>query len=92
MSVVAEALAALGVLICVAAAIRAALARDPLDRLHFVTPVTSAGTPLIGVGLAVHSGWTLATAMVLLTVAVLFAAGPVLASATGRVLDKERER
>lgn len=91
MSVAAGVVAGVGVLICVLAVIRAALARDALDRLHFVTPVTSAGTPLIGLGLALRSGWNLATALVLLCVVVSFAAGPVLASETGRVLHAERD-
>lgn len=85
-TVIVDVLVAAGVATCVIAAIGAVAARDLLDRLHFLTPVTSVGTPLIGVGLAAHAGWQLSTAMVLLCVAVMLVAGPVLASATGRVI------
>ncbi|GAB1646717.1 monovalent cation/H(+) antiporter subunit G [Krasilnikovia sp. MM14-A1259] len=85
-TVIADVLVAAGVLTCVLAAAGALVVREPLDRLHFLTPVTSAGTPLIGTGLGVATGWHLATATLLLCVAVVFVAGPVLASATGRVI------
>jgi multicomponent Na+:H+ antiporter subunit G len=85
MNVVAAGLVGAGVLVCVLSALGAVAARDVLDRLHYLTPVTSAGTPLIALGLAVHAGWHLATMLVLLCAAVMLAAGPVLASATGRV-------
>ena len=77
-----------GVLVCLLSAAGAVRARDVLDRLHFLTPVTSVGTPLIAIGLAVHAGWHLATALLLLCAAVLLPAGPVLASATGRVAHR----
>lgn len=90
---VAGALVAAGVLVCVLAAIGAALPRPArmrvLSRLHFLTPATSLGAPLVGLGLAVDTGWHLATAMTLATVAVTAAAGPVLAAATARVAAAE---
>jgi len=78
------ALAAAGVLVCVVAALGALVPRDLLDRLHFVTPVTSVGIPLIGLGLAIDTGWHLATALILVIVAVVAGTGPLLAAATGR--------
>jgi multisubunit Na+/H+ antiporter MnhG subunit len=91
MTVLAAILTGVGVLICAASAIGAVTRRDPLDRLHYLSPITSAGTPLIGIGLAIHAGRHLATAMLLLCVVVVFLAGPVLASATGHVLHLERQ-
>ncbi len=74
-----------GVLVCLLSALGAIRAPDVLHRLHFLTRVTSVGTPMIAIGLAVHAGWHLATALLLLCAAVMLPAGPVLASATGRV-------
>ena len=82
-------LVAAGVLVCLLSAAGAVKARTVLDRLHFLTPVTSVGTPLIAVGLAVHAGWHLATALLLLCAAVMLPAGPVLASATGNVARQD---
>jgi multisubunit Na+/H+ antiporter MnhG subunit len=81
-------LIAAGVLVCLLSAAGAVRARTVLDRLHFLTPVTSVGTPLIAIGLAIHAGWHLATALLLLCAAVMLPAGPVLASATGRVTHR----
>jgi multisubunit Na+/H+ antiporter MnhG subunit len=89
-SIVAAVLVAAGVLVCVAASVGAVVAGDVLDRLHFVAPVTSAGTPLIGLGLAVDTGWHLATATIVVTVAVVAITGPVLAAATARTAAEER--
>jgi multisubunit Na+/H+ antiporter MnhG subunit len=83
-------LAGAGVLVCVVASVGALVPRDILDRLHFLTPVTSVGVPLVGVGVAVDTGWHLTTAEVLFTVAVVALTGPVLAAATGRDAAEQR--
>jgi multisubunit Na+/H+ antiporter MnhG subunit len=75
----------------VVASVAAVVPRDLLDRLHVLAPVTSLGVPLIGVGLAVDTGWHLATALILLTVAVVAATGPVLAAATARADAEQRD-
>lgn len=90
MSVPAGLLAGAGVLVCVVSACGALVPADIVDRLHFLTPVTSLGTPLIGLGLAVHTGWHLATATILLIVAATAATGPVLAAATARIAAEQR--
>lgn len=77
-------LLAAGCLVVVVAAVGALLCKDFYRRLHFLTPVTSIGGPLIGLALAVADGWGLTTAIILLTVALLGLTGPVLAAATGR--------
>jgi multicomponent Na+:H+ antiporter subunit G len=56
-----------------------------LPRLHFITPVTSIGAPLIGLGLCLQSGLGLTTASIVLAVILLMASGPVLTAAIGRV-------
>lgn len=74
-----------GTVVVVAASLGALLARDVRDRLHFLSPVTSLGGPLIGLGVALHTGWHLATAEVLATVVLLAVSGPALTAAVGRV-------
>jgi multicomponent Na+:H+ antiporter subunit G len=88
--VVSDVLLGVGVLVAVAAAVGALAVRDVLDRLHFLTPVTSLAAPLVGTSLAVANGWGATTAQILLTVFLLAVAGPVLESATGRMLAQER--
>jgi multicomponent Na+:H+ antiporter subunit G len=86
--VVAAVSAGAGVLVVVGSALRALVTRDALARLHLVTPVTSVGGPLLGLGLAITNGWTLATAQILFTVFLLALTGPVLGSATGRLAER----
>jgi multisubunit Na+/H+ antiporter MnhG subunit len=83
--VIAWVLLAAGTLVVVVSAVAAALVKDFYRRLHFLTPVTSIGGPLIGLALAVENGWGLTTAIVLLTVALLGFTAPVLTAAVGRV-------
>ena len=78
-------LLAAGTAVVVASAVASVLVKDFYRRLHFLTPVTSIGGPLIGLALAVENGWSLTTAIVLLTVALLAGTGPVLTAAVGRV-------
>jgi multicomponent Na+:H+ antiporter subunit G len=80
------ALAGLVVLLC---AVGLAAAPGPLAKLHFVTPVTSVAGPLLGVAYAVDQGLGLPAGLVLLTVAVLAATGPVLGAAVGRLAAAE---
>jgi hypothetical protein len=83
-------LVGLGAALTVACCAGAALARTgPLGRLHFVTPITSLGCPLVAVGLTVEQGWGLTAASYLLVSAMLFFSGPVLTAAVGRLLGQE---
>ncbi|KRV50903.1 hypothetical protein AQ490_13215 [Wenjunlia vitaminophila] len=83
--VVAVGLAAAGTGVVVLSALAALTMREVYGRLHFLTPVTSLGAPLIGVALAVENGWGLTAALDLLTAGLLTVTGPALAAATGRV-------
>jgi multisubunit Na+/H+ antiporter MnhG subunit len=58
--------------------------RRVYNRLHYLTPMTSIGAPLIGLALAIDNGWGLTTAGILFDVFVLVLTGPVLEAATGR--------
>jgi monovalent cation/proton antiporter MnhG/PhaG subunit len=78
-----------GVLVVVLSAV-AALALPPVHaRLHALSPVTSLGGPLIGVGLALANGLNLTTATVLLIVILLAITGPVLVVAMARVAAEQ---
>jgi multisubunit Na+/H+ antiporter MnhG subunit len=80
------ALLAAGVSVIVTSAVGAFTSRDAVTRLHYVTPITSMGGPLIGLSLAVQDGWGLETAQILFIVFLLAISGPVLEAATGRMI------
>ncbi len=88
--VVGSVLTVAGVAVCVVASAGAMVPRDLLDRLHFLAPVTSAGVPLIGAGVAVDTGWHVTSLLVIATVLVVAVTGPALASATGRAAAEQR--
>lgn len=86
---VALSLVALGTVVTVAACISAAAMRSSVfDRMHFLTPVTSVGCPLVAVGLSVEQGWGLVAASYLLVAGLLFFSGPFLEAAMGRLLGQ----
>lgn len=74
-----------GVAVVVLAALASLRVRRPEDRIHFLTPTTSLGTPLVGLGLALQNGWSLTTAQIVLICVLLMITGPVLAAATVRL-------
>ena len=80
-------LVGIGTAVTVAACLGAvAMRSSAFDRMHFITPITSVGCPLVAVGLSVEQGWGLTTASILIVAALLFMAGPVLEAATGRAM------
>jgi multisubunit Na+/H+ antiporter MnhG subunit len=89
---IAEILVFAGCLVVVFACTGAVLARSLYVRLHYLTPVTSLAGPLIGLGLAVDAGWGLTAGLEALIVALLAATGPILESATGRVVAQREGR
>jgi monovalent cation/proton antiporter MnhG/PhaG subunit len=58
--------------------------RRVYNRLHYLTPMTSIGAPLVALALAIANGWGLTTAEDVFIVFLLALTGPVLESATGR--------
>ncbi len=82
---------AAGLAVVVLAALGALTFRRLFSRLHLVTPMTSAGAPLIMIALGIQNGWGLTTGLDLLVVGLLALTGPVLAAATGR-LAAQHER
>lgn len=89
-SAVAEVLLWAGIAITVLSCLGALTFRRVYLRLHYLTPMTSIGAPLVGLALAVENGWGLTTAQDVFIVFLLATTGPVLEAATGRV-SAERE-
>ena len=88
---VALSLVVAGVAVIVLSSLGAALVRgDVFTRLHFVTPVTSIGAPLVGAGLCIESGQPWVVAELLLIVVLLFVSGPVLEASAARAAAQER--
>lgn len=74
-----------GVLIVVGSCLGALTVRGVFARLHFISPVTSLGGPLIGAALVIRNGWGLTAGADLLIVGLLALTGPALAAATARL-------
>ncbi|MGH9086569.1 MAG: monovalent cation/H(+) antiporter subunit G [Acidimicrobiales bacterium] len=90
---VALALVALGTAVTAAAALGAlAIGGDRLNRVHFLSPVTSVGGPLVCLGLSVQYGWGLSTGITLVVGVLLAGTGPVLTSAIGRLIAQHEGR
>ncbi len=88
---VALGLVAAGTVVIVLAAIGAVVAPgDVFTRLHFVTPVTSIGGPLVAAGLCVESGQPWVIAEVLVIALLLFVSGPVLEASAARAAAQDR--
>jgi multicomponent Na+:H+ antiporter subunit G len=74
-----------GVAIVVLTGLGALRVRRVEDRLHYVTPATALGTPLVGLGLVIANGWGLTSASIVLVCGLTVVTGPVLTSAALRV-------
>lgn len=87
---IALALVALGTAVIVAAALGVlAVGSDELTKLHFLTPVTSLGAPLVGAGVCVAQGWGLTSGQIVVILVLLFVSGPVMGAATGRLIAEQ---
>lgn len=81
--------------IALAAVGAATVGGDMFMRLHFLTPVTSLGAPVVCVGLCLESRQPWVIAELVVIAVMLFVAGPVLESSTARAsaqvrgIDKE---
>jgi multicomponent Na+:H+ antiporter subunit G len=85
------ALAAVGCAVIVLSAVGAAVMPGGVfNRLHFLTPMTSLGLPLVAVGLSVESGQPFTVAELLFIALLVGVSGPVLESATGRAAARQQ--
>ncbi|HEX8009237.1 MAG TPA: monovalent cation/H(+) antiporter subunit G [Trebonia sp.] len=81
----AEVLLWAGIAITVLSCLGALTFRRVYLRLHYLTPMTSIGAPLVGLALAVGNGWGLTMALDVFIVFLLAITGPVIEAATGLV-------
>jgi multisubunit Na+/H+ antiporter MnhG subunit len=88
----AVALVVAGTAVIVLSSVGALLARNVYHRLHFTTPITSLGGPLIGIGLAVQNGLGLTTASILFPTFLLVFASPILSAAIARAIAQREGR
>jgi multisubunit Na+/H+ antiporter MnhG subunit len=79
----------LGVVVTVLSAVAAVFLRPVLPRLHALTPITMLAGPLVGLGLALRSGWTITTATLLAITVLLAVTGPTLGAVTARLAERE---
>jgi multisubunit Na+/H+ antiporter MnhG subunit len=84
-SVLAVALFAAGIAVVLVSGAAALRFRRVYDRLHFLTPGTTLGAPLVGLALGIENGWSLATGVILFTCFLVLLTGAIMAAATGRV-------
>jgi multicomponent Na+:H+ antiporter subunit G len=84
MKVLEAALLWAGIVAVVTSCLGALTLRRVYNRLHYLTPMTSIGAPLIGLALAIDNGWGLTMAEDVFIVFLLALTGPVLEAATGR--------
>jgi hypothetical protein len=73
----------------VLSAVAAVFLRPVLPRLHALTPITVLAGPLVGLGLALRSGWTITTATLLAITVLLAVTGPTLGAVTARLAERE---
>jgi multicomponent Na+:H+ antiporter subunit G len=85
MTTLAVALFAAGIAIVLLSGVAALRFRRVYDRLHYLTPGTTLGAPLVGLALGLEQGWSLATGEILFTCFLLVVTGSMMAAATGRV-------
>jgi len=79
-----------GVAVVVFSTLAALAVPTVFERLHLLTVTTSAGTPLIALGLILLSGWSAISATIAVIAAVVVVTAPAMSAATGR-LTAQRE-
>ncbi|WP_035741930.1 monovalent cation/H(+) antiporter subunit G [Arthrobacter sp. MA-N2] len=82
--------AGLGVLTAAFGCVGAAMAREPLARLHFLAPVTTLAVPLFSIAAVGYFGFSLGSATIILIALVVAFSGPAVTIAVGRTLADER--
>jgi len=83
-SVVVDVLLAVGVGVAVAATAGVLLMRNPLDRLHYVTPVSVVSAVVLAVAVVVKESFDARGLKAILVAVTLLFLGPVLTQATAR--------
>lgn len=87
---IALALAGLGTAVVISSVLGALVAGDDeLTKVHFLSPVSSLGIPLVGAGVCVAEGWGITDGEIILIVALYFFTGPAMGAATGRLIAQQ---
>ena len=79
-----------GIALVVFSALGVLLVDGPFDRLHFLSPASTLGAPLICLAVMLDLGMQRTTAKVGVIALVLLVAQPVITAATGRALAESR--
>ena len=80
-----DVLVALGVALCWLSCVGGAIVRDDLDRIHFLTPLTTLAVPVIAVAVLIQaSPLSIPGAKAILITLALFCSGPILNHAIAR--------
>jgi len=90
MSTVVTVLLVVGIALVVFSALGVLLVNGPFDRLHFLSPASTLGAPLICLAVMLDLGAQRTTAKVGAIAFVLLVAQPVITAATGRALASSR--
>ncbi|BBX21600.1 hypothetical protein MTER_10110 [Mycolicibacter terrae] len=78
-----------GVSVMVCCAMGAAVLHGVVDQLHLLSVTTSVGFPLTGLGLILYRGWTEASAMIAVIIALVLLTAPAMSAATARLTAQE---
>lgn len=84
-ALVVDILMSLGLLVVTLSLVGALVLRTTFGKLHYVTPVTTVGGPLLCAALVVDTGWGITAGLDILIVGLVAVAGPILSAATARV-------
>lgn len=85
------ALLALGLMVVLASCVGMAALRDPLDRLHLVTPASTIGVGSLCAAVVVHEGLDPSGVSAILLAAAVGAANPLITHATARSIAVRRQ-
>jgi multicomponent Na+:H+ antiporter subunit G len=85
------ALLAVGLLVVVLSCLGVAALRDPLDRLHLVTPASTLGVGAVCAAVVVHEGLDASGLSAILLAAAVGVANPLVSHATARSIDVRRQ-
>lgn len=79
----------LGIVVMAFSAAGVLVVRNRYDRLHFVAPAATLGMPLIGVAVAIDTGFAAPTAKLALIVALTVLTSPIVSAAMGFAIRQE---
>jgi len=85
-----DALVALSVAVAVLCAVGVLVTREPLDRLHYVTPVAAVSTAVLATAVVLHESFNARGLKAVLVAVTFIVLAPVLTQATARAVRVHR--